>query len=101
MVGATETNRGPVVAPVGIVIVILVSLHELTVSAAPLRVAMLLPCVEPNPLPVIATWLPILPVVADRLVITGAGDVAELIDTLSNVAVATAVVDPLLTARPM
>jgi hypothetical protein len=39
-------------------------------------------------------------VVAETLVITGAGAAVELTDTLSNVAVAKAVVLPLFTARP-
>jgi hypothetical protein len=40
-------------------------------------------------------------VVAVTLVITGAGAVAELTDTLSNVAVANVVVPPLFTANPI
>jgi hypothetical protein len=47
-----------------------------------------------------ATWLPIEPVVAETLVITGAGAAAEFTETLSNVAVVKAVVLPLFTARP-
>jgi hypothetical protein len=47
-----------------------------------------------------ATWLPIEPVVAETLVITGAGATVEFTETLSNVAVVKAVVLPLFTARP-
>jgi hypothetical protein len=35
MVGATETNKGPEVAPMGMVIIMDVLLHELMVTAAP------------------------------------------------------------------
>jgi beta-lactamase regulating signal transducer with metallopeptidase domain len=40
------------------------------------------------------------PVVAETLVISGAGAATEFTDTLSNVAVVRAVVLPLFTARP-
>jgi len=83
MLGATDTTIGPDVAPTGIVTVIDVLLQELIVTAMPLNSAALLPCEAPNPDPEIVTWLPTDPVVADRFVITGAGDAVELIDTLS------------------
>jgi hypothetical protein len=54
----------------------------------------------PNPTPEITTWLPIDPVVAETLVITGAGAVTQLTETLSKVAVASAEVLPLFTANP-
>jgi len=41
MLGATDTSRGPEVAPVGIVIVIDVALHELMVTATALSVTKL------------------------------------------------------------
>jgi hypothetical protein len=50
--------------------------------------------------PEITTWLPVDPLVADTLLITGAGADAELIDTLSKAAVANAEVLPLVTAKP-
>src|SRR5215472_14128744 len=50
--------------------------------------------------PLITTWLPIIPVVADTLVIIGPGALAEFTDTLSNVAVAKPVVVPLVTPNP-
>jgi hypothetical protein len=55
MVGATETTSGPDVAPVGIVMVTDVALHELTGTEIPLRITTLLPCGLPKPVPVITT----------------------------------------------
>ena len=52
-------------------------------------------------MPVIITWLPTDPVVAETLVIAGAGAVVEVTDTLSKVAVAKVDVLRLLTASPM
>ena len=100
MLGATDTNNGPDVAPTGIVMLIDVPLQVLTVTAAPFSNTALPPCAVPNPLPEIITWLPIDPVVAETAVITGAGAAAELSDTLSNVAVAKEEVLRLLTASP-
>jgi len=101
MLGATETTSGPEVAPAGIVMVIEVLLQELMVTGAPFSVTRLLPCGEPNPVPEITTWLPTGPVVADTLLITGAGAAAEFTETLSKVAVASAEVLLLHTANPM
>src|SRR5262245_49626455 len=98
--GATATSSGPEAAPAGIVITIEVSLQELRVTGLPLSVTALPLAELPNPEPVIVTWLPTDPVVAETPVITGAGAAAELIDTLSNVAVAKAEVLPLVTANP-
>jgi hypothetical protein len=61
----------------------------------------MLPEVLPNPVPKIVTWLPTGPDVAERLEIAGAGLVAELIETLSNVAVDKLELLKLLTIRPM
>ena len=71
------------------------------VTAALLSVTKLLPCEDPKPVPVIITWLPTDPVVAETLVIAGAGAVVEVTDTLSKVAVAKVDVLRLLTASPM
>jgi hypothetical protein len=100
MLGATETSKGPEVAPVGMLILIDVPLQVLTVTAAPFSNTALPPCAAPNPEPDITTWLPMDPVVADTAVITGAGAAAEFTDTLSNVAVAKEEVVRLLTASP-
>jgi hypothetical protein len=101
MLGATETARGPEVAPDGIVAVMDVPVQELIVIGVPFNSTTLLPCGAPNPVPEITTWLPIDPVVAETLVITGAGDAVELTDTLSKVAVPRLEVLPVLTPRPM
>jgi hypothetical protein len=100
MLGATDTTMGPDVAPTGIVTAMDVLLQELIVSGEPLNSAALLPCDAPNPDPEIVIWLPTGPVVADKFVITGAGDAAELIDTLSKVAVARLELFRLLTPSP-
>jgi hypothetical protein len=100
MPGATETTMYPDVAPVGIVMVIEVLLHELTVTGALFNITKLPLCELPKLDPLISTWLPTEPVVAETLVMTGAGDAVELTDTLSKVAAASAEVLSLLTARP-
>jgi len=103
MLGATETTIGPDVAPEGMVITMAVALHELTVTVTSLSKTTLLPCTAPKPEPKIATWPPTDPVVAERFVITGAGDPdpGKLTDTVSNVAVAMLELDPLLTPSPI
>ena len=100
MLGATDTAKGPEVAPDGTVMVMDVVLQELMVTSPPFSVTMLLPWDPPNPVPEITTGLPIGPVVAEALVMTGAGAEAELTDTLSKVAVASAELLPLFTANP-
>jgi hypothetical protein len=100
MLGATETSKGPVVAPAEIVITIDALDHELTVIGALFSVTKLPPCEAPKPVPVISTWLPIDPVVAETLVITGARAAVELTETLSKVAVTRAEFVSLVTANP-
>ncbi len=77
MLGATETSKGPEVAPTGMVMLSDVPLQVLTVTAVPSSSTALPPCEAP-----------------------GAGAAAELTDTLSNVAVAKEEVVRLLTASP-
>src|SRR5271163_4375687 len=100
MPGATETTNGPEVAPAEIVMLMDVAFQVLMATGVPFSNTTLLPCVAPKFDPLIATWLPIDPVVAETLVITGAGAAAEFTETLSNVAVVKAVVSPLVTAKP-
>jgi len=100
MVGATDTNSGPEVAPTGIVIPIVVLLHKSIVIGALFNVTKLPPWEAPNPVPSIATWLPTDPVVVETLVMTGAGFAIELTDTLSNAAVVRVDVVSLLTTKP-
>src|SRR5215813_409046 len=94
MPGATATCSGPEVAPGGIVITIDVSLQELTVTGAPLSVTRLAPSEAPKPDPIIVTWSPMVPVVADTLLISGLTEEAEVTDTLSKVAVPRTVMLP-------
>ena len=101
MLGATDTTNGPDVAPEGIVMPIEVSLHEFTISGTTFKVTALLPCEAPKLAPLITTRLPMEPVLAETLVITGAGVTDELTDTLSKVAVAREEVFWLATNRPM
>jgi len=100
MLGATDTNNGPEVAPDEIVMMIEVLLQELTVTGTLLSVTKLPFWEAPKFDPLMTTWLPTDPVVAETLVMTGAGLAAELTDTLSNVAVARAEVLPLVTPNP-
>jgi hypothetical protein len=60
-----------VVAPLGTGITILVALQLVGVPAVPLNFTVLLPCVDPNVVPVIVTDAPTAPDVGDRLVIFG------------------------------
>ena len=105
MLGATETTNTPDVAPAGITMLIDVSVQELTITGIAFRVTTLPPGDAPKLEPVITTWLPIPPVVAETPVMTGA-DVPEgpaatsSIDTLSKVAVARTDGVPLLAANP-
>ena len=101
MSGATDTTIKPEDAPTGIVTVIAEALHELTVTGVAFSNTTLLPWAEPKFDPLIATRLPTEPVVADTLVMIGAGEFVELTDTLSKVAVAKLAMLSLLTANPM
>jgi hypothetical protein len=51
----TVTTTGPVVAPAGTVVVILVALQAVAVAAVPLNATVLLPCELPKFVPVIVT----------------------------------------------
>jgi hypothetical protein len=55
MFGAMETNKGPELAPCGIVIVMDVPLQVLIVTAAPFSRTALPPCEAPKPEPEITT----------------------------------------------
>jgi hypothetical protein len=68
----TVTTTFPVVAPVGTDVAMLVALQLVAVAAVPLNVTVLVPCVDPKPVPVIVTPVPTGPEVCDRLVIVGA-----------------------------
>jgi hypothetical protein len=100
MLGATETTNNPDEVPEGIVMLIDVLLQELMIAGIAFRVTTLPPCEAPKLDPVITTVLPIVPVVADTLVMTGAGVPNELTETLSKVAVASDEVLPLFETNP-
>jgi hypothetical protein len=59
----------PVVAPLGTVTTMLLSLHEEGVATVPLNFTLLVPCVWPKATPVIVTVAPIPPFVGDTLLI--------------------------------
>ena len=69
---ATVTTTGPVVAPAGTEVMMLVALQFDTVAEAPLNVTVLVLCVEPKLVPVIVSETPAAPLVWLRLVMVGA-----------------------------
>src|SRR5437667_453791 len=69
----TVTTTGPVIAPTGTGAEMLVALHVLGVVKVPLKVTVLVPCVEPKLVPAIVTAAPMPPTVGVREVIVGAG----------------------------
>src|SRR5579863_5535449 len=100
IVGATITTRSPLTAPLGILIDIDPVLQLFTVTGVPCSSTRLFPCELPKFCPVIVTWLPTDPVVADTPVITGAGAAVVFSDTLSNVPVYSVVALMLPTVKP-
>jgi hypothetical protein len=66
------TTTLPVVAPVGTGTAMLVADQLVGVAVVPLNVTVLLPCVGPKFVPVIATAVPTGPLVGERLVSDGA-----------------------------
>src|ERR1700687_3471837 len=95
----TVTGPEPGRAVLGTVATICVLLQLVTEAACtPLKLTVLLPCVAPKFDPVIVTTVPIPPKFGDTPVTKG--EVPTLTATLSKVAVASAVVLLLLTAKP-
>lgn len=74
----TVTTTFPLVAPVGTVAVMLVGLHDVAVAGVPLKVTVLVPCVEPKFVPVIVTEELTAPDVGERLVIVGIGTTVKV-----------------------
>ena len=70
----TVTTTLPLVALAGTGTVMLVALQVVGVADAPLKVTVLVPCVDPKFVPVIVTAVPTGPELADRLVMIGADD---------------------------
>ncbi|SRR6266403_2684085 len=67
----TVTTTFPVVAPLGTVTAILDAPQVVTEAVVPLNLTVLVPCVDPNVVPVIVTEAPTAPDVTDKLVIAG------------------------------
>jgi hypothetical protein len=67
----TVTTTLPVVAPTGTSATMIVSDQLVGVTAVPLKVTVLVPCVVPKIVPVIVTNVPIGPIIGERLVIVG------------------------------
>src|SRR6266699_3761661 len=65
------TTTLPVVAPLGTVTAILDEPHVVTEAVVPLNLTVLVPCVEPNVVPVIVTAVPTGPEGTDKFVIVG------------------------------
>src|SRR5262249_30984007 len=74
----TVTVNGPVVAPVGTVATICVSLQLLTAATVPLKVTVELPWLAWKPDPVSVTWVPTVPPTGAMLLTLGAGTVNML-----------------------
>jgi hypothetical protein len=67
----TVTMTLPLIAPAGTATTIPVADHDVGVAVVPLNVIVLVPLIDPKPLPVIVTTVPTGPLAGDRLVITG------------------------------
>jgi hypothetical protein len=80
----TVTENGPEEAPTGTVAVMPVSLQFTTGTVVPLSVIVLVPCVAPNPVPVIANPDPTTPEVGDKLVMPSASVTVKLIPLLDT-----------------
>jgi len=97
----TVTTTLPDVAARGAGTTIVVVLQLVGVAAIPLNVTVFEPCVDPKFAPEIVTDVPGTPLLGDVLVMDGAGIwTANVLETLSNVAVPSEVVFPLSTPRP-
>jgi len=79
----TFTRTLPVVAPVGTGAIMLPALQLLGVADVPLKVRVLVPCVDPKFAPLIVTDVPTDPEVGLRLAMCGAEDDLTVTDTLA------------------
>jgi len=85
----TVTTTLPVVAPLGTGATIEVALQLEGVAATPLKVTVLVPCVEPKFVPVIVTEVPTGPELGDSDVMLGGGGgvmTVKLVGTILNAA---------------
>jgi hypothetical protein len=91
----TTTVSGPATAGVAAPVVIAVSVHVLGVTAVPLKVTVLEPCVAPKVVPLIVNNVPRGPVVGETLVIFGVTvNVTPLLDRPATVTITDPVVAP-------
>src|SRR6266480_4022116 len=98
----TVTTTFPVDAPLGTVTVILDEPHVVTEAVVPLNATVLVPCEEPNDVPVIVTAAPTAPVVIDKLVMAGVTvKFTPLLATPLALTTTFPVVAPLGTVTPM
>jgi hypothetical protein len=82
---AAFTITLPVVAPAGTFAVILVALQAVTdVTAVPLNVTVLVPCVAPKLVPAMITEAPTAPVFGSKLVIAGGGVTVKVTPVLAS-----------------
>ena len=96
----TVTTTLPVVAPVGTVATIPVGLQLDTVAPVPLKVTVLLPCADPNPVPTIITGAPIPAADGDSLVMVSADAVTVIVvEPQIEPAQAVTAGDPVATAK--
>jgi hypothetical protein len=79
----TVTTTFPVVAPIGTGTTIAVALQLVGVAAVPLKVTVLVPCVEPKFVPVTVTDVPAGPDVGARLAMLGVGRTVKLTPLLA------------------
>jgi hypothetical protein len=80
----TVTVNGPVDAPDGTKVMMLVSLQLATTAVVPFNEIVLLPCVDPKPMPVMATSVPTTPEVGDTLVIPNPSSTVKLMPLLAT-----------------
>lgn len=73
----TVTTTLPVLAPVGTGATILVKLQLVGVAAVPLKVNVLVPCVEPKFTPLTVIGIATVPDVGDKLLMVGVGDTVK------------------------
>lgn len=71
----TVTVMEPVLVPAGTGTMICVPLHEVGVDSVALKRTVLVPMVDPNPVPIIVMWVPGGPVWGEKLVIASAAAV--------------------------
>lgn len=92
----TVTTTGPVVALTGTGAVMLVAVQLLGVVVTPLKVTVLVPCVDPKLVPLIVTAVPTGPEVTERPLMLGGADTTTVVVDAVQLLVS---LDSLTTAR--